>query len=122
MGIFEVASMVASLLLMFAAVAIKIATTQFINRMQNSISAVNQTRQKTMGEFRLAQSQKKVAQQNKAMLSKKKAKIQKKISRLKKELGGMKEDVEHRQKMRDTMRGKLIRPTIAGADQEGGEE
>ena len=121
MGTFEVVTMVVTLVVMFAAIGAKILTSQFLNRMQNSIAVVTQARQKTMGELKLAESQKKVAQQNKTMLTKKKAKLGKKINRLKKELGGMKNELESRQKMRDAMRGKLVRPTLV-APQEGAPE
>ena len=115
MGTFEIATMVAALGMMFAAVVVKIATARFLSQMQNSIASVNQARQKTLGELRMVQSQKKVAEQNKAVLLRKKSKIQKKISRLQKELSSMREEVEHRKKMRDTMRGKLVRPTLAAS-------
>jgi len=122
MGSFEIITMVVALIIMFGAVVAKMVTSQLINRMQNSISAVTQSRQKAMGQLKMAQSQKKVAEQNKIMLAKKKEKIEKKISRLKKELSGMKEEAESRQKTREAMRGKLVRPTIAAPHQEGGEE
>lgn len=121
MGIFEVITMVVALVVMFAAIGAKILTSQFMNRMQNSIAVVTHARQKTMGELKLAQSQKKVTEQNKAMLTKKKTKLTKKIDRLRKELSGMKGEMEQRQKMRDTLRGKLVRPTLV-APQEGAPE
>ena len=112
MGTFEVVTMVVALVVMFAAIGVKVLTSQFLNRMQNSIAVVTHTRQKTMGELKLAQSRKKVAEQNMAMLTKKKTKRTKKIDRLRKELGGMKGELEHRQKIRDTLGGKLVRPAV----------
>ena len=120
METFEIVTMVVALGMMFAAVVVKVATAQLINRMQSSIASVNQARQKTLGELRLVQSQKKVAEQNKTVLIRKKKKIQKKIGRLQKELSSMREETEHRQKMRETMRGKLVRPTLAAP--QAGEE
>ena len=75
-----------------------------------------------MGELKLVQSQKKVAEQNKGMLVRKKAKAEKKLHRLRKELAGMRGEEEQRQKQRDTMRGRLIRPTVAGAPEDASEE
>lgn len=125
MPIFEAVAMVAALTIMFAVVGAKILTTQLLNRTQNSIAAVNQNRQQALGELRMAQSQRKVAQQTMALLGKKRSKLQKKIGRLRQELGGMRDEAEHRQKMRDTVRGKLVRPALAvpqTSEQEGSTE
>ena len=121
MGTFETVTMVVALVIMFEAIGAKILTGQFLNRMQSSIAVVTHTRQKAMGKLKMAQSQKKVAEQNRAMLTKKKTKLGKKIDRLRKELNSMKNELENRQKMRDTMRGKLVRPTLV-ASQEGAPE
>ena len=114
MGAFEVFSMVVALAIMLAALGAKILTSQLTNRMQHTSSLVTQSRQKTLGQFRLAHSQNKVAQQNCALLGRKKAKLHKKIGQLRKELSRLRGEAERRRKMRDTMRGKLMRPALAG--------
>ena len=103
--------MLGSMAMMFLAVFAKVITGQLIHRMQKVIANVNQERQRVLGELKIAQSQKGVADRNRATLEAKKGKIQKKISRLDKELKEFESDVENRQKVRETMRGKLVRST-----------
>ena len=113
MGGFEVAAIALALVIMSATIGARVVTTQLLNRMQRVIGEVNSMRQKTMGEYKLAQSRRKVAAQNRGMLRKKKAKLQKKIDRLREELASFRGEMEHRQQVRETMRGKLVRPPLA---------
>ena len=107
-----------ALLLMGGVVFAKLLTSQLIGRMKRQIATVEQEKQKITGQLKVAQSQKNIAAKNKVSLEKKKVKLQKRLTRMKRELGELKDEHDHRQKVRDTMRGKLIRPTGAEAEVE----
>ena len=109
----EVIAMVVAMAIMFAAVIAKVSTTQLINKMQRSIDNVNQEKQKALGQLKVVKAQKAVIDKNKNGLLQKKNKVSKKMTRLKKDMKELTDDVEHRKKLNDTMRGKLIRPTRA---------
>tara|TARA_Y100000588_G_C14230400_1_gene915016 strand:- start:2041 stop:2295 length:255 start_codon:yes stop_codon:yes gene_type:complete len=81
--------------------------------MQRSIDNVNQEKQKALGQLKMVKAQKAVIDKNKGSLEQKKSKMSKKITRLKKEMKELTDEAEHRQKLNETMRGKLIRPTRA---------
>jgi len=107
MGSFESIIMIVALLLMAGAVAAKMVTTYLIKRTKMHIAMVDQTKQKILGELKMAQSQRKVAEQNKTTLTQKKTKIQQQISRLTKELNVMEEERAQEQKKREAMRRSL---------------
>lgn len=97
----EVPAMIAALLLMFAAVGVKVFTGQLISRMKHQISHVASIKQEALGRLKMAQSQKAVATQNKSSLSNKKNKLSKRLSRLQKEMAGIKQDTDARKQRTD---------------------
>jgi hypothetical protein len=109
----DAGAVISAMTMMAGAVFGKIFFAQLINRMRRQIAMVDQEKHKILGQLKMNQSQKKVAERNQAGLKKKKTLLEKKISRIRREMKGFKQDQEHRQKLRDTMRGKLIRPTGA---------
>jgi len=104
---FDTHAMIVALLLMGGAVTAKMVTTYLIKRTKIHIAMVDQTKQKILGELKMAQSQRKVAEQNKTTLIQKKMKIQKQIDRLRKELNVMEEERAQEQKKREAMRRSL---------------
>jgi len=108
-----VISMIVAMAIMFSAVICKVMLTQLINKMQRRIDNVNQEKQKALGQLKMIKAQKAVLLKNKGSLEQKKTKMSKKIARLQKDMKELTDDADHRQKLNDTMRGKLIRPTRA---------
>ena len=112
----DAVALTVALIVLGGVVFAKILTSQFIIRMKRQVSTVDQEKQRILGQLKMIQSQKGVAERNKAGLEKKKQLLQKKVNRIKKEMSAMREDQEHRQKLRDVMRGKLARSPGAGGD------
>jgi hypothetical protein len=113
MGGLDILSMVVALVVMSAGLAAKVLTSQLLNRLERAVGEANHLRQKTLFEHRHARSRRKVAEQNRGMLCKKRSKLKKKIDRLRQELASFRGEAEHRQQVRNTMRDKLVRPTLA---------
>jgi hypothetical protein len=116
----DAVAVISAMTMMAGVVFGKIFFAQLISRMRRQIAMVDQEKHKILGQLKMNQSQKKVAERNQAGLKKKKTLLEKKISRIRREMKGFKQEQEHRQKLRDTMRGKLIRPT--GAEGGGDDE
>lgn len=117
----DAVAVICALTMMAAVVFGKVFFSQLVGRMRRSIAMVDQEKHKILGQLKMIQSQKKVAERNQAGLVKKKTLLQKKISRINRQMKSFEEDQEHRRKLRDTMRGKLVRPTGADDDSEGEE-
>lgn len=101
METFEIVAMGAAMVLMFAAVGVKVLSAQLIAHMRAQISQVAQVKQEALGRLKAAQSQKLVNDKNKAVLVSKKGKIVKKMRRMKTEVGQMKEDADARRQRTD---------------------
>jgi len=110
----DTASMTIALVLMLAAVAAKMITSQLINKMKSQIAWVDHERKQSLGRLKTVQAQKKVAGKNKATLEGKKRALKKKIKGLKVELKGYKEEGKRRRRKSEESKGQVIRPT--GAD------
>lgn len=113
----EAIALTATLILMGAVLFAKIMTSQLVVRMKRQIATVDSEKQKILGQLKMIQSQKAVAERNRIGLDKKKQRVQKKVNRIRREMKDMKEDDEHRQKLRDVMRGKLARTPGSGEDE-----
>jgi hypothetical protein len=96
METFELVAMSAAMVLMFAAVGVKVAAAQLIDHMKMRIGKVALVRQEALGRLKGAQTQKLVDDQNRAALLSKKSKIVKKMNRLKSEMGQMEEEADAR--------------------------
>lgn len=114
----EIVATIGAMVMIVAVVLAKVATHATVDRMKRRISNVDAERSKALNELKVAQSKKKIGAANLKKLELKKTKLQGKISRLKTELKDRKGETEHRQKIRDAARGKLIRPTRAGPIEE----
>ena len=105
--------MLVALVLCFAVVLVKVAAGRAIALMERRIANVGQEKQQALNELKVAASQKKILDANRATLEKKKTRLNSKRSRLDRELTEFESEIEHRERMRDSVRGKLIRPTRA---------
>lgn len=85
-----------TLALMFAAIGVRVLTSQMISRMKHQITHVAHIKQESLKRLKVAQSQHAVFGQNKAMLTAKKMKITKRLNRLRKEISSFVEENEAR--------------------------
>ena len=106
--------MAAALVMCFAVVLVKVAAGRAIALMERRIANVGQEKQRALNELKMALSQKKVADANRATLEKRKTRLTGKRTRLNEELTALHGDAQHRERVREAVRGKLIRPTRAG--------
>ena len=118
--------MLVALGLCFVVVFAKVFFGRLLGVMQKHITNADQEKQQALNELKVATSKKKVLEANKATLEKKKTRLEGKRSRLSQELQSLESEVEHRARMRDAVRGKLVRPTrVSGpgeSEAEGEEE
>ena len=103
MEAFEILTMLAAMLFMFASVGVKVGTSQLIARMKHQIKHVASIRQEAIGRLKMVQSQNAVVMQNKTILVTKKAKLTKRLQRLQREMGTIQQDDDAR-KQRSEMR------------------
>lgn len=110
---FEIAAMVAALVLMFGTVVAKVVTSRLLSRMRWSIDQVGQELQRIQRELGAARSQKGTAGKNREVLERKKAKVIKRTGQLRAELKILRDEEAHRRELRDAARG-----LVAGSDDE----
>jgi hypothetical protein len=110
----ETVWMLLALALCFGVVFAKVFTGRLLGVMQKRIANADQEKQQALNVLKAAAGKNKVLEANKATLEKKKTRLEGKRSRLNQELQTLEGEVEHRARVRDAVRGKLIRPTRAG--------
>lgn len=100
---------VVALVMSFAVLIAKVITGQLIALMRRRIANAQQGRAEVMHRLKTITAQKSVAEKNRLALERKKAKLVKQLRRLKRDLDAIESERKHRDQLRATMRGKLIR-------------
>lgn len=105
----DLLSISVALTMCFAVLFAKITSNQFIAAMRRRIATAQQDRGKVMRVLKMSNAQRRVAEKNQESLEIKKTKLSKRINKAKRDLDAIETEQRHRDQLRTTMRGKLIR-------------